>query len=285
MPPLEQRSNEGDAEPSSDRDPQPAGVFRRQEDPDAGQSLADQPAFDVLLDGEEDDAGDHEPWRDSHERSQQRPRLELPGRSIAVRITPSKQQPEVAEPEGSEDGKAHAEHEAGRDGGAPRVAMAGMDQLLAVARSVSGEVHQLVGEDERNQLKGSCRNQARKSPKHAAHSRPCPLSGRSLERILSTMTRTQWAIVLGLYASFAALVFVFVGGPGIPPCFGTVPTGQVTPACYAAWQVSLANRPIFQQLFDTPWGPVALFLALAVGTWIVVRVGARSNVAESEANR
>lgn len=89
--------------------------------------------------------------------------------------------------------------------------------------------------------------------------------------MLWAVTRVRWALVLTFYAVAAAVVFVFTG-PGVPPCFGTVPTGQVTPECFAAWQVSLANRPLVARLFDTPWGAVVVFLVLVVVTWAVVRL-------------
>lgn len=85
------------------------------------------------------------------------------------------------------------------------------------------------------------------------------------------MTRTRWFALLALYGG-AAIASMLVLGGQIPPCFGTVPTGQVTPECYAAWQ---AGRSWVDRLFDTPLGGVAVFLVLAAGTWVVTLVARR----------
>jgi len=50
------------------------------------------------------------------------------------------------------DGEDAAEREARRDGTRPRFAVAGMCQLLAVARAVSGEEDKVVRKNERDDL-------------------------------------------------------------------------------------------------------------------------------------
>lgn len=85
------------------------------------------------------------------------------------------------------------------------------------------------------------------------------------------MTRKQWVAVLALYGIAALLATVFLGGK-VPPCFGTVPTGEVTAQCFSEWQ---SSRSLLDRLFDTPLGGVAVFLALAAGTWAVTRVAGR----------
>jgi hypothetical protein len=82
------------------------------------------------------------------------------------------------------------------------------------------------------------------------------------------MTRKQWAAGLVLYGIAALLIVVFVGHQ-LPPCFGTVPTGEVTPQCFSQWQ---ASRSLLDRLFDTPLGGVAVFLALVAGTWVVTTI-------------
>lgn len=77
------------------------------------------------------------------------------------------------------------------------------------------------------------------------------------------MTRTRWASLLGLYAVLATASMVVLGGQ-VPPCFGAVPTGEISAACYNAWQ---ASRSWLDRLFDTPLGGLVVFVALAVGTW------------------
>ena len=85
------------------------------------------------------------------------------------------------------------------------------------------------------------------------------------------MSRTRWAAVLALYGIVAVGAMLVLGGQ-LPPCFGTVPTGEVTPQCYAAWQ---ASRSWLDRLFDTPLGGVAVFLVLALATWAVTRLAGR----------
>lgn len=85
------------------------------------------------------------------------------------------------------------------------------------------------------------------------------------------MTRKRWAVVLVLYG-IAAVLATFVLGGQVPPCFGSVPTGEVSEQCFSAWQ---ASRSWLDRLFDTPLGGVALFLALTAATWAVTRVAGR----------
>jgi hypothetical protein len=82
------------------------------------------------------------------------------------------------------------------------------------------------------------------------------------------MTRRRWAAVLAIYGVAAIVAMVFTG-PQIPNCFGSVPNGEMSPACIAAWQ---ASRSTLDQLLGTPSGALLLFLALAGGTWVAARL-------------
>jgi hypothetical protein len=85
------------------------------------------------------------------------------------------------------------------------------------------------------------------------------------------MSRTRWAALFALYAVASLVVMVFLG-PQIPNCFGSVPTGQMSPECVAAWQ---ASRSVLDRLLGTPLGAVVMFVALTAGTWLAVRLAGR----------
>jgi len=88
------------------------------------------------------------------------------------------------------------------------------------------------------------------------------------------MTRPRWVAVLAGYAAVSVLAAVFLRAQ-VAPCFGSVPTGKMSPACIAAWQ---AQRPLWDTIFDTPLGAVVVFVVLAAATWVAVKLaGHRSN--------
>ena len=73
------------------------------------------------------------------------------------------------------------------------------------------------------------------------------------------------ALLIAAYAVIAILAYFFVGTQ-VPPCFGRVPDGRISQACYDSW---LASRPWWQALLDTPYVEIAAFLAAsAVTIWI-----------------
>jgi hypothetical protein len=85
------------------------------------------------------------------------------------------------------------------------------------------------------------------------------------------MTRTRWAAVLAGYAALSLLAGFFLKAQ-VAPCFGSVPTGEISGACVAAWQ---AQRPLWDTMFDTPLGAVFMFVVLAAGTWVAVTLTSR----------
>jgi formate hydrogenlyase subunit 4 len=85
------------------------------------------------------------------------------------------------------------------------------------------------------------------------------------------MTRTKWVSALTLYVLVSVLAAIFLKAQ-VAPCFGVVPTGQMSAECLAAWQ---AQRPWWDTMFDTPLGAVALFFALTAGTWVAVGLARR----------
>jgi hypothetical protein len=88
------------------------------------------------------------------------------------------------------------------------------------------------------------------------------------------MSRNTWATLLMLFG-FISLAVPFVGY-ALPPCFGTVPDGQISAECMAQWQAAM---PLFPQRFvyvlGVPISVVVSFVALT-GIALVVHVARRS---------
>jgi len=77
-----------------------------------------------------------------------------------------------------------------------------------------------------------------------------------------------------------SLAIPFVGY-SLPPCFGRVPDGQISPECIAQWQAAM---PVFPQRFvyvlGVPMSVVVSFLALT-GIALMVDVARRSRQSSS----
>jgi hypothetical protein len=77
------------------------------------------------------------------------------------------------------------------------------------------------------------------------------------------------AVLIAAYAAIAVVVYVFLGGAQLPPCFGRVPDGQISQACYEMW---LAERPWIAWFGSTPYPEVAGFLVATGATiWLARR--------------
>jgi hypothetical protein len=65
-------------------------------------------------------------------------------------------------------------------------------------------------------------------------------------------------LLIAAYAVIAVVAYVFLR-PMVPPCFGVVPNGEVSKACYDAW---LAR----EWLARSPYPEIAGFVAAAALT-------------------
>jgi hypothetical protein len=98
------------------------------------------------------------------------------------------------------------------------------------------------------------------------------------------MTRTTWAILLGIYA-IIGLVVLFVGGT-IPFCFGDAP-GHMSAECVAKWE---AGRSLFPDRYAAALGgpiPAAAvtFLTLLGGTLVIDLVRRRRRSRASDISK
>jgi hypothetical protein len=81
------------------------------------------------------------------------------------------------------------------------------------------------------------------------------------------LSRSTWALLLGLYALAAGLAWLFTGVQ-VAPCLGGVgPEGDaMRRRCAEQW---FASRPVWEQLLGTPVFAVLVFAALVATTaWL-----------------
>ena len=188
------------------RDPQAAGVLGREQEPGVEGMTGDRAALHVLLEGQQDDGEDRDPGAHPAPAAAASPgeagRCPRPRR---CRLRPGAEVAE-SEPQGGSEPEQGPEGEARLDRGAPRAAVAGVDERLAVQGAVASEKDELVREHECDELQAAAMR-ACKTPRHAAHSSRvgapgrCPTPGRGAGHDLDRRMRESASCRVGEFTA------------------------------------------------------------------------------------